>query len=91
MWEEEGEVVTNRFARRISRKRGKRTLRDVAPEIGIAHATLARVESGRMPDLLTFSRLVQWLDVDYQKALRELELDIRIPVDPGNALSTSAA
>jgi len=84
--------MANRFARRISRKRGKRTLRDVAPEIGIAHATLARVESGRMPDLLTFSRLVKWLEVDYQRALRELELDNKTSgVEPGSGLTTSVA
>lgn len=45
-------------------KRGSRTLRDVAEEIRIGPATLMRVENGRLPDLTTFGKICNWLDVE---------------------------
>lgn len=45
-------------------KRAERKLREVAKEIGISPATLMRVENGRVPDLVTFGKLCQWLGVD---------------------------
>jgi len=47
-----------------TRRRGRRTLREVAREIGIGPSTLLRVESGRVPDGATFGRLCAWLGVD---------------------------
>jgi transcriptional regulator with XRE-family HTH domain len=44
--------------------RGDRTLRETAREIGIGSATLLRVESGRTPDVETFAKICQWLEVD---------------------------
>ena len=45
-------------------KRGKRGLRSTAEEIGgVSASTLSRVEQGKLPDLETFLRLCQWLDV----------------------------
>lgn len=44
--------------------RGSKKLRETAVEIGISAATLLRVESGRIPDVLTFGKLCKWLQVD---------------------------
>ena len=44
--------------------RGPRKLRETATEIGISAATLLRVESGRIPDVVTFGKLCKWLQVD---------------------------
>lgn len=48
----------------LKEKRGGRGLREVAVEIGTSTATLSRVESGKQPDLETFSKLCKWLGVD---------------------------
>lgn len=45
-------------------KRSGRKLREVAAEVGISPATLMRVENGRVPDLGTFAKLCQWLELD---------------------------
>jgi transcriptional regulator with XRE-family HTH domain len=39
------------------------SLRDAAVGSGVPVATLSRVEQGRMPDLATFRRIVEWLGV----------------------------
>jgi transcriptional regulator with XRE-family HTH domain len=44
--------------------RGPRKLRETAAEIGVSAATLLRVESGRIPDVVTFGKLCKWLQVD---------------------------
>lgn len=33
-------------------------------EIGVSKATLSRVENGNMPDLLTFFKIIRWLNSD---------------------------
>jgi len=48
----------------VRERRGRQTLREVAGEIGIGPATLLRVESGRIPDVGTFGKICQWLEVD---------------------------
>ena len=45
-------------------KRGSRTLRAVAADIGTSAPTLSRIESGKMPDLQTFGKLCRWLEID---------------------------
>lgn len=45
-------------------KRSGRKLREAAAEVGISPATLMRVENGRVPDLGTFAKLCQWLELD---------------------------
>lgn len=37
------------------------SLRDASKASGVPVATLARIEAGRMPDLATFRRLVEWI------------------------------
>jgi transcriptional regulator with XRE-family HTH domain len=48
----------------VRERRGDRTLREAAREVGIGAATLLRVESGRVPDVATFGRVCAWLQVD---------------------------
>jgi transcriptional regulator with XRE-family HTH domain len=47
----------------VARRRGKLglSLRDAAEASGVPVATLARIERGRMPDLGTFRRLLEWI------------------------------
>jgi len=45
-------------------RRGGRGVREVSQEIGISPATLTRVEAGRLPDLLTFRKISEWLKVN---------------------------
>jgi len=49
---------------KLKQKRGNRGIREVAQEIGIGHATLSRIESGKQPDIATFIKLCKWLEVD---------------------------
>ena len=39
------------------------SLRDLAAETGVPYSTLARVETGKVPDLTTFRSIVAWLGV----------------------------
>lgn len=48
----------------VRSRRGHRKIREVAGEIGIGPATLLRVESGRIPDVLTFGKICKWLEID---------------------------
>ena len=48
----------------VREKRGTRGVRGVAQEIGVSTATLSRVENGQQPDLNTFQKLCQWLEID---------------------------
>ncbi len=48
----------------LRQQRGRRPLWDAAQEIGIHPSTLARVEHGRCSDLLTFTKVCAWLQID---------------------------
>ena len=48
----------------VRAKRGERGVRGVAKDIGVSTATLSRVENGQQPDLNTFQKLCQWLEID---------------------------
>lgn len=48
----------------VRERRGAKKMRETATEIGISAATLLRVESGRIPDVVTFGKLCQWLGLD---------------------------
>jgi len=53
-----------KFSIALKEKRGKTNLRDAAKEIGdISAATLSRVEQGNLPDVLTFIKICNWLQV----------------------------
>jgi len=48
---------------RERRAKDGKSLRDVSAETGVPLATLSRVESGRLPDLVTFRNIVAWLGI----------------------------
>ncbi|MDJ1485948.1 helix-turn-helix transcriptional regulator [Cytophagaceae bacterium YF14B1] len=58
------EINTDMLSAMIKEKRGERSLRQIATEIGdVSIATLSRVEQGKIPDLDTFVKLCRWLEV----------------------------
>jgi transcriptional regulator with XRE-family HTH domain len=59
----------------VREKRGSGKLRETASAVGISAATLLRVESGRIPDVVTFGKLCQWLSVDPSSFLGIAESD----------------
>lgn len=54
---------TKRFSEMIKSKRGNKGLRVLASEIGISASTLSRIEQGNIPDIDTYLRLCDWLEV----------------------------
>ena len=48
----------------VRERRGAAKMRETAAAIGIAPATLLRVEGGRIPDVATFGKLCNWLEMD---------------------------
>ena len=60
----ETRLAIEKLAASIKAKRGKVGLRATAEEIGkISASTLSRIEQGKMPDLDTFIRVCDWLEV----------------------------
>ncbi|MFB3921974.1 MAG: helix-turn-helix domain-containing protein [Terriglobia bacterium] len=53
-----------RLGKLVRERRGDRGIRVVAFEIGVSPATLSRVERGKLPDLDTFTKICEWLEVD---------------------------
>ena len=54
----------DQLGRLVAEKRGEGGLRATAAEIGIAPATLSRVEQGQLPDLANFTKICRWLGED---------------------------
>jgi transcriptional regulator with XRE-family HTH domain len=60
----ENTLNTDLLASMIKQKRGKQGLRATANEIGdVSAATLSRIEQGKVPDVDTFIKICQWLNV----------------------------
>ncbi len=49
------------LAQRVREKRGERSLRDLAEELGIGIATLSRIENAKLPDFHNFGAICYWL------------------------------
>lgn len=54
---------TQKLSEMIKSKRGSKGLRLLASEIGVSASTLSRVEQGNLPDIDTYLRLCEWLEV----------------------------
>jgi transcriptional regulator with XRE-family HTH domain len=51
------------LASTIKSKRGNLGLRDAAMQIGISAPTLSRIEQGNLPDIDTYVKICEWLNV----------------------------
>lgn len=56
-------IDTVRLSNMIKGKRGNKGLREVSKEIGVSAPTLSRIEQGKVPDVETFMKLCEWLEV----------------------------
>jgi transcriptional regulator with XRE-family HTH domain len=57
-------IDIDKFAQLVKNKRGKKNLRDIASEIGeVSISTLSRIEQGKIPDLSTYMKICEWLEV----------------------------
>jgi transcriptional regulator with XRE-family HTH domain len=55
------------------------SLREASAVSGVPVATLSRVEQGRMPDLATFRRIVEWLGVPPERFFMPTERTASTP------------
>lgn len=56
-------LTAHEIGRMVRERRGVRSVRDVAPEIGVSAATVSRIERGHPPDFGTLSKAFSWLGV----------------------------
>jgi transcriptional regulator with XRE-family HTH domain len=63
------EITLKNIGAALRRERGDMGLRETAKEIGISPATLSRVEGGKFPDIDTFRKICQWMELDAGKVL----------------------
>ena len=56
-------IDSEKMATMIRSKRGKLGLRAAAQEIGISAPTLSRIEQGNLPDIDTYVKICEWLNV----------------------------
>lgn len=52
------------LGQKVLLKRSGSGIRDTAAEIGVSPATLSRIERGYLPDIGTFQKVCNWLNVD---------------------------
>jgi transcriptional regulator with XRE-family HTH domain len=57
-------IAIGELGAQLAKRRGPKGIRAAAEEIGISPATLNRIEHGHMPDLETFAKVCNWLNVD---------------------------
>src|SRR5579864_8438742 len=54
----------------LMERRGNEGIREFAKKLGVSPATLSRVENGKLPDLETFSKICDKLDLDPAEILQ---------------------
>lgn len=69
---------------KVREKRGDAKLRDTAKAIGISAPTLMRIEAGRIPDVQTFGKICQWLQVSPESFLGYNQIE-----DQGDRIATT--
>jgi len=55
---------TKKFAMALELSRGRKSLRKASSLMGISSATLYRLENGQLPDMTTFVKCCQYMDVE---------------------------
>ena len=70
---------TKKFSEMIKSKRANMGLRALSAQIGISASTLSRIEQGNLPDIDTYLRLCDWLDVtsDFFTQISSDENDVK--------------
>lgn len=64
----------NLFITQLKTKRASVNLRDSAKQIGdISAATLSRIENGKTPDMATFLKICDWLEVSPHNFIQSSE------------------
>ena len=54
----------NKLSQMLKSKRGSQGLRKIAEDIGgVSASTLSRIEQGNLPDIDTFLKICEWLEV----------------------------
>ncbi len=66
---------TDKFSKMIKSKRGGKGLRVLAKEISISPSTLSRIEQGNLPDIDTYLKLCNWLEVSSEYFLKKNKND----------------
>lgn len=59
-----------KLGRLLRERRGEEGIREFAKKLGISAATLSRIENGKVPDLETFSKICDKLDLDPAQVLQ---------------------
>ncbi len=54
---------TQKFSTMVKSKRGNIGLRALAAQIQISASTLSRIEQGNLPDIETYMKICEWLEV----------------------------
>lgn len=60
---------------KVREKRGDAKLRETADQIGVSAPTLLRIEAGRIPDVQTFGKICQWLQISPESFLGYSEIN----------------
>ncbi|AEA44966.1 helix-turn-helix domain-containing protein [Fluviicola taffensis] len=56
-------IDTLKFSEMIKSKRGNTGLRQLSSEIMVSPSTLSRIEQGSLPDIETYLKICNWLEV----------------------------
>lgn len=56
-------IDSEKLSSMIKSKRGKQGLRATGLEIGVSAPTLSRIEQGNLPDIDTYVKICEWLNV----------------------------
>ncbi len=67
------------LGRRLAEKRGEVGIRAAAKDIGVSAATLSRVERGNLPDLETFKKICEWMEIDPGQVLGLKQPSVKVP------------
>lgn len=89
------EISLALLVERIKQKRALKGIRETAAKIGISSATLSRVERGYLPDLETFQKICQWVEIDPGEVLgfqaAHAKPEVRVHFKKESTMSTETA
>ncbi len=81
------ELNATLFSKMIKEKRNGMGLRETAQNIGdVSASTLSRIEKGKIPDLQTFFKICNWLNVPSDDFIINPNMDSSIKQTPENSI-----